>query len=480
MGTPTQNGERGNRTGRLLTAICGLAGVALCAFALWPGTAAPRVILTGMWLQLLGVATVAIGIMESRKRLKKPRLRRIALDRLAAAFRTARDRLQPLWAWIRASWAHVRDLWRRLIARFGKQGSAAITPPSATVQLSGIAASSSTARATPLTMEALHAQLTAQSRRIDELHEQLRTETDARRRRDEDLHQLVDDLQTGGVVLSLTGLVCLAAGIVMTSIPDWIVGHVASLFASSSVPRHAGQSIASTIDVWIVAGIVLVLLGMLAISYWGSSIRSMLSEFQVLIAGFLAVAAAFVALAGVRYQIRAQTEQFQADIHNRRRSELRAEARQRQQSASAFVGEISAILESFRDPSWLDRPRDTITQIEHARLAGAKSLTVSMSDPITDLAPYFHANPAAVGEFPTPIPQQLLVFYGLYAQLQDNVRAMSTAYVQRRTPAEVETELKAQIDELRTLKTAANVLIPQLQKIAGSARDPSALTLPRD
>lgn len=202
-----------------------------------PADPALRVSVVGMVLQLAGVLTVAIGIAQVRRRLGKPRLPESFARGIGSFAADMGNRLRRLWEYLLERWrALVRFLLRtpRVIT-----GSANITPSSGA--MSGIGTSASVGHATLTTtleerLGMVEKRLAAHMHEIAQLRTQLAQETSARTQAisteqsaraqaDHELRQLLDDVQTGGVMLAFAGLIWLACGIVLTSIPDWLACH---------------------------------------------------------------------------------------------------------------------------------------------------------------------------------------------------------------------------------------------------------------
>jgi hypothetical protein len=208
--------------------------------------------------------------------------------------------------------------------------------------------------------------------------------------------------------------------------------------------------------------------------------RETLQEYQSVIGGVVTLLAAGLALVGVLITVSVQKEntdrqlaqqrgQFERELAGRRATEDRALALRRRQVASALIGEITVITSVFRGQDWRDVAQKALDDLKRARETGGSTLRLMVSRPSADYATFFRANAAEVGQFPQPIPQDLLMFYGLYTQLQDNLMEISRAsdedFKHMEVPS-VEHALKDQLKELDSLQGLGEKLIPALQKVA--------------
>jgi hypothetical protein len=166
-------------------------------------------------------------------------------------------------------------------------------------------------------------------------------------------------------------------------------------------------------------------------------------------------------------QLTEQREQFRDELRARRAAEDRGRAIRRRQIASAFIGEIDVITARFRTPEW----RDTaITALDIAkRVQGTRvPEALPMNAPTVDYATFFRSNSVEVGEFQQPLPEQLLLFYGYYIVLEENLKFLADAYLENFKHTDVATVrrlLENQVTTLDSLETTGATLLPELQKI---------------
>jgi hypothetical protein len=201
---------------------------------------------------------------------------------------------------------------------------------------------------------------------------------------------------------------------------------------------------------------------------------------QSLVGGLFTLFAAGLALVGVLItvttqkqnmdqQLAEQRAQFDHELRERRATEDRTEAMRRRQVASAFVGEITVIISAFRGQDWRQVAQKALDDLKRAREAGTPTVRLMVSRPTADYATFFRANAHEVGQFPQPIPQNLLMFYGVYTQLQDNLMEISRASdedFKHMEPPSVEHALKDQLQQLDNLQGLGAALISELQKVA--------------
>jgi hypothetical protein len=213
---------------------------------------------------------------------------------------------------------------------------------------------------------------------------------------------------------------------------------------------------------------------LLALAYlFPDSWRRTLREYQTLAGSLVTMFAAGLALTGVWMTVSTQTKNIEMEFAERRAMEDRTEAMHRSQIASAFVGEITVIVSVFRGEDWsrvAQRALDDLHNFKRASQTGnATTLRLAVSRPAPDYATFFRANAHEVGQFPQPIPQNLLMFYGIYTQLQDNLMQISRAsdndFNHMDAPS-VEAALTLQLEQLHSLEGFGAVLIPELQKVA--------------
>ena len=236
--------------------------------------------------------------------------------------------------------------------------------------------------------------------------------------------------------------------------------------------------------VWIIAIFLVVavpsLLGAF-IHYSDDPWRHTLREYQSVVGGLFTLFAAGLALVGVLItvtvqkqnmdrQLAEQRAQFDHELRERRATEDRAEAMRRRQVASAFVGEINVIMLAFRGQDWRQVAQKALDDLKRAReTGGAPTVRLMVSRPTADYATFFRTNTREVGQFPQPIPQNLLIFYGIYTQLQDNLMEISRASdedFKHMEPLSVEHALKNQLEQLDSLQGLGAAIVPELQTVA--------------
>jgi hypothetical protein len=240
--------------------------------------------------------------------------------------------------------------------------------------------------------------------------------------------------------------------------------------------------------VWIIAIVLVVAVpGLLGtfIHYSDDPWRNTLREYQSVIGGLFTLFAAGLALVGVLItvtvqkqnvdrQLAEQRAQFDHELQERRATEYWAEAMRRRQAASALVGEITVIMSAFRGQDWRQVAQKALADLKRAReTGGTATLRLTVSRPTADYATFFRANTREIGQFPQPIPQSLLMFYGVYTQLQDNLMEISRAsdedFKHMEVPS-VEHALNDQLQQLDSLQGLGAMLIPELQKVADQPR----------
>jgi hypothetical protein len=129
--------------------------------------------------------------------------------------------------------------------------------------------------------------------------------------------------------------------------------------------------------------------------------RSRITKFQTLLTGLLAIVAAGIAFSGA---VRAANIQAQAGRDRDRQERLAA----RQQVASAFMGEITVLLEELDHRLVGPLLRKVVRDI--TKTSVGKEVQV---DTVRFLGNprYYYSNPGHVGLFPNTIPQELTRFY---------------------------------------------------------------------
>jgi hypothetical protein len=170
--------------------------------ALGRGTTEPRIRLTGLALELLGTSTVALGIRQTREFYGKPGLFAIATE------------------WLR----RVPRLTGRVVT-----GSIVLTAGPVTLTASGHAARLTVSRPN---LEDRVAALEAELRELDVRQDETRhfvekeirdrqsaleAERQARMKEEEDIRTKLELSDTGGLNLSVTGLVWLAVGLCLST-----------------------------------------------------------------------------------------------------------------------------------------------------------------------------------------------------------------------------------------------------------------------
>jgi hypothetical protein len=208
--------------------------------------------------------------------------------------------------------------------------------------------------------------------------------------------------------------------------------------------------------------------------------RETLHQYQNVVGSFVALFAAGLALVGVLItvsvqkentdrQLVTQREQFDRELREQRATEDRTQAMRQRQVASGFVGEINVILARFRSPIWRQNATKALDDLKLGQLTGADKVDLRVSTPTAEYATFFRANSGEIGRFPQPIPQDLLLFYGYYINIEDNLKMLSEASKENfahTDAAAVELLLKDQLDSLDALEKRGAALITQLQKIA--------------
>src|SRR5262249_30914232 len=131
-----------------------------------------------------------------------------------------------------------------------------------------------------------------------------------------------------------------------------------------------------------------------------------------------------------------------------------------------FLGEINLIGARFRTPDWRNTATKALDIVKNIQASGV-SPTFSVNAPTADYATFFRANAAEVGQFREPIPQNLLLFYGSYIALEENIKfladASSNNYTHMDAPT-VKNLLEGQLKLLDDLQQYGAALIPELQK----------------
>jgi hypothetical protein len=182
--------------------------LAAVAVAFWPEMTEPRVRITGWALELLGLGTVAWGIRETRRQFGRP----------------------DIFVNFRAWWARRPKLRQQHVAAGALQGAAGAR----------LSATGTLSNATPLspTLEerivALEENLRGVNERVDQVRRELHkeavardeafsSERRAREKEDTEIKQKLESVETGGLYVSMMGVVWLAIGLTFSTIPNELV-----------------------------------------------------------------------------------------------------------------------------------------------------------------------------------------------------------------------------------------------------------------
>ena len=182
--------------------------LAAVVVAFWPEMTEPRVRITGWALELFGLGTVAWGIRETRRQFGRS------------------DILENFRAW----WARRPKLRQQVVA-----GAAAFAAGRASVSGTGYAS-----HGTPLnpTLEdrvvALEANVRVANERVGQVQRELHKEVVARdeafsserrtrEKEDTKIKQKLESVETGGLYVSMMGVVWLAVGLTFSTIPNELV-----------------------------------------------------------------------------------------------------------------------------------------------------------------------------------------------------------------------------------------------------------------
>jgi hypothetical protein len=171
------------------------------------GTSELKIRVSGLALQWFGVATVAYGLRETRKMFGRPRP------------------VTSLRAWLSRfpSWGR-REVMEADTLLVGVSASAAVSRPWSPVDPD----SPIEARVGALTknVEQLNERLTAAENNLDRLAREhadaLRGEKQVRAEHDDALQAKLEAAETGGLYISLIGVICLFFGLLLTSVPKEI------------------------------------------------------------------------------------------------------------------------------------------------------------------------------------------------------------------------------------------------------------------
>ena len=173
--------------------------------AFWPETSEPRIRITGWVLELFGLATVAWGLQETRRQFGRPNF--LSLVR---AWWTDRPRLR------------LKITTGTMHATLG-----GVTGSATGYQVHGTSPTS--------TLEdrvvALEANLRGVNERVDQVHRDLIKETftrkeafsnerKARENEDSQIRQKLESVETGGLHISMVGVVWLTAGLTFSTVSN--------------------------------------------------------------------------------------------------------------------------------------------------------------------------------------------------------------------------------------------------------------------
>jgi hypothetical protein len=196
--------------------------------------------------------------------------------------------------------------------------------------------------------------------------------------------------------------------------------------------------------------------------------RETLQDYQSFVGSIITLLAAGLALLGVLITLSAQEVNTGRQFAQQRAMEDRGRAIRRQQIASAFIAEINVIAARFQNPGFRDTVTRALERLKNAQLKDASSVTFAVNAPTADYAVFFRTNSAEVGILPDPLPHNLLLFYGIYLTLEDNIKFLADAYVdnfKHLDSATLTRLLEGQVTALDSLQGTSAVIIPQLQKI---------------
>jgi hypothetical protein len=187
----------------LMVTVLFAAGVV----AFWPETTEPRIRITGWVLELFGLGTVAWGLQETRRQFGRP-------DFLAI---------------VRAWWARRPKMRRQIVT------GAVHVPGGGTVSATGYAWHGTSP--TP-TLEdrvaALEANVRGVNEHVNQVQRELRQEVTARdealsserrarEKENTEIKQKLESAETGGLHVSMMGVIWLAAGLTLSTIPNEIL-----------------------------------------------------------------------------------------------------------------------------------------------------------------------------------------------------------------------------------------------------------------
>jgi hypothetical protein len=197
-----------------------------------------------------------------------------------------------------------------------------------------------------------------------------------------------------------------------------------------------------------------------------------LLKYQVLAGALVALFAAGLATTGVLLTICNQRLTTNRQIAAQASEQAKARRISQKQVASAFIGEIGALLEDFKEVPIRETVARTLRTIESGT-GRVRVETINLGD-----APprYYAGNPGNIGLFAPPLPEQLARFYGYYGQIQHHLKRF-TAIVEESTrigmhpqtvsPEQVTSLLKDALGRIDAAREIGGNLLDQL----GAIRD---------
>lgn len=170
----------------------------------------PSVRISGLLLQILGIAAAAIGIRDTRRMFGKPSF----LEQLRTWFKTVPE-LKPRTISISASGTSSVSASAKIHLRRGAGAN-----PTLESRLSAVEAN----------LEDLYKRANSSESTFDvhvrDSEHQLRREIDARKEADRQLHLKIEAASTDGLQLAVVGVVWLACGVVMSTVPTELLSLV--------------------------------------------------------------------------------------------------------------------------------------------------------------------------------------------------------------------------------------------------------------
>ena len=202
--------------------------------------------------------------------------------------------------------------------------------------------------------------------------------------------------------------------------------------------------------------------------------RAVAKDYQTIFASFGAIFAALLALAGAFGTIYVQGRNVERQITEQQKSAERVRALRRQQLASGFIAEIELIVSAFRDDVWLEVIDEALTvlqpQFNSSIIPGRTHITIAVSRPPDDYAVFYRANVSEVGQFPNPVPEHLITFYGMFLQLRDNLARVANASDENFAHMQIGSVVTALRDQRRLIEGLTR-LGPQVAKELKPMRD---------